>query len=291
MKKVIICKGLPASGKSTFAKQLVKEKKGMYKRINKDDLRAMLDVEEHSKSNEKFVVKTRDFLIIEALKHGKHVIVDDTNLAPKHEVNIRQLVKEYCSETGQTVLVEIKEFDTPVEECIRRDLKRTKSVGERVIRQLHRQYYETKEVLKTQKQDASLPKAIICDLDGTLALLNRDPFNASTCEQDALNGPVGGIVKQYASKGHQIILLSGRHDTYKPQTIKWLEKYEIPYHMLLMREASDYRKDAIVKREFFDNEIHNKYYIDFVLDDRNQVVDMWRKDLGLTCLQVNYGDF
>ena len=291
MKKVIICKGLPASGKSTFARQLVQEKKGMYKRINKDDLRAMLDAEEHSKSNEKFIVKTRDYLIIEALKHGKHVIIDDTNLAPKHEANIRQLVKEYCKETNQTVIVEVKMFDVPVEECIRRDLKRVKSVGERVIRQLHKDYFEVKTLEEKAQQDVSLPKAIICDLDGTLALLDRDPFNASTCEQDLLNEPIASIIKQYASKGHYIVLLSGRHDTYKPQTIKWLEKHAIPYDALLMRMASDYRKDAIVKREFFDTEIHNKYYVDFVLDDRNQVVDMWRKDLGLTCLQVNYGDF
>ena len=58
-----------------------------------------------------------------------------------------------------------------------------------------------------------------------------------------------------------------------------------------MRDGADLRKDSIVKREFYDNEIRDQYFVEFVLDDRNQVVDMWRKDLGLTCLQVNYGDF
>ena len=47
----------------------------------------------------------------------------------------------------------------------------------------------------------------------------------------------------------------------------------------------------VVKRGIFCKEINGKYEISFVLDDRNHVVDMWRKGLGLTCLQVNYDDF
>lgn len=292
MKKVIICKGLPASGKSTYAKQLVKENKGMYKRINKDDLRMMLDGSAHSKANEKFIVKTRDWLIVEALRDGKYVIVDDTNLASRHEVNIRNLVTAYCKETGQQVHVEVKWFDTPLEECIKRDLNRMNSVGESVIRRLHRQFIEEKEMDKIPKQDRTLPKAIICDLDGTLALMNgRNPYNAQKCEDDLLNVPVANVVSQYEKLGYKIILLSGRHDTYKPETISWLENHKITYHSLIMRRAKDQRKDAIVKREFYEEEVQNKFYVEMVLDDRNQVVDMWRKELGLTCFQVNYGDF
>ena len=58
-----------------------------------------------------------------------------------------------------------------------------------------------------------------------------------------------------------------------------------------MRKTEDVRKDAIVKKEFFDTHIRDKYFVKYVLDDRNQVVDMWRLELGLACLQVNYGDF
>jgi hypothetical protein len=57
-----------------------------------------------------------------------------------------------------------------------------------------------------------------------------------------------------------------------------------------MRAESDFRKDSIVKKELFDNHIKNKYFIEYVLDDRNQVVDMWR-DMGLKCLQVQEGNF
>lgn len=57
-----------------------------------------------------------------------------------------------------------------------------------------------------------------------------------------------------------------------------------------MRPEGDIRKDSIVKREIFENYIRDYYNIQFVLDDRNQVVEMWRS-LGLKCLQVQEGDF
>ena len=66
MKQVIILRGLPASGKSTYAKSLVKANPNNYKRINRDDMREMLDGYHFSKSNEKFVKKLRDWLIVEA---------------------------------------------------------------------------------------------------------------------------------------------------------------------------------------------------------------------------------
>jgi len=238
------------------------------------------------------VVGTRDWLIIEALKDGKHVIIDDTNLAPKHEVNIRSLVTAYCKENDQQVQVEVKWFDVPLEECIKRDLTRLHSVGESRIRQIHKQFIAEKPLENILEQDDSLPKAIICDLDGTLCLMNgRNPYNGKECEDDLLNVPVANILSRYEKLGYQIILLSGRHDTYKPETLRWLEKHEIIYHSLTMRKAKDMRKDAIVKREFFDENIQGKFYVEMVLDDRNQVVDMWRQELGLTCFQVNYGDF
>ena len=293
MKKVLILKGLPGSGKSTFAKKLVTEKPNTWKRINKDDLRAMLDNSHYSKGNEKFVLKMRDIMIHQALLDGKSVVSDDTNLHPRHETRIKQVVHEYCKETGHEVKVEVQLIDTPLEECIKRDLQRPVSVGERVIREAYNKYFLKRNDRGPHysKQDQALPKAIICDLDGTLAILKRNPFDASTCEDDELNLPIANVVKSYHDQGHQIILVSGRMDTYKQETLNWLKKHQIPYHALFMRKAKDMRKDAIMKREIYENSIQDKFYVEFVLDDRNQVVDMWRNELGLACLQVNYGDF
>lgn len=285
MKKVLVYKGLPASGKSTAARKMLDDNPGKYKRINKDDLRAMLDNSHFSRGNEKFVLKVRDLLILQALEDGKHVIIDDTNIHPKHTERIRQLVKGIAE-------VEVIDFmHVDVETCIARDLSRPNSVGERVIRRMWKEYlgFEKPKLV----QDANLPRAIICDLDGTLALLNgRSPYDASTCDQDLLNQPVADIVVRFQSAGHHIIFLSGREDKFREPTERFLKQHlgpEFPY-TLIMRTTGDMRKDSVIKQELLEKEVVPNWYVDFVLDDRNQVVDMWR-GLGLTCLQVDYGDF
>jgi len=287
MKKVILTKGLPASGKSTWAKKVVETSPNMYKRINKDDLRAMLDCSKWSEDSEKFIIKTRDQLILSALEQGKHIIVDDTNLAPKHEAHIKQLVKGLAE-------VEIKDFtDISLDECIRRDQKRQNYVGEKVIRQMYNQFLAPKPEI--QFYCSLWPNAVICDLDGTLSLFEkedetrsnyRSPYDASTCDNDLLNEVVYNII----SKQENVLLVSGREDKYKEPTLRFLEQNNVKFTELIMRKSGDNRKDSIIKREIFENHIKGKYNIDFVLDDRNQVVEMWRS-LGLTCLQVADGNF
>jgi predicted kinase len=300
-KKVIILRGLPASGKSTYARKLLDENPGAYKRLNKDELRVMLDNNHHTTHNEKFIEKVRDLMLIEALSDGKHVIVDDTNLGDRPVERIKNVVRKFNADHKQQVQVEIKEINVSLEECLERDKSRDKKVGDEVILRMHRQHIlkDTAGVPKHDKkhptyrtQDPSLPKAIICDLDGTLCLMNgRSPFDASRCDKDLPNIPVVNMVKNYHQLGYKIILASGREDTFKPQTLLWLEKYEVSYELLIMRKAGDFRKDAIIKKEIFANHIEGKYFVELVLDDRNQVVDLWRNDLQLPCFQVFYGDF
>ena len=173
-------------------------------------------------------------------------------------------------------------------------------------------YYQKREIMKAEninakpkpkkkflkdepiycEQNPDLPKAIICDLDGTLALMNgRNPFNASKCDRDVLNVPVANLLKNYKTLGHKILLVSGRDEIYKEPTLRFLEKHAITFDALLMRKAKDQRKDSIIKTEIYTEFIKDKYFIEFVLDDRNQVVDTWRKELKLPCFQVYYGEF
>jgi predicted kinase len=285
-KTVTLLKGLPGSGKSTWAKEQLEKHPGRYKRICKDDLRAMLDNGHWSKANEKYVLQVRDSLILSALNAGYHVLIDDTNLLPKHEQTIRELVKGIAQ-------VEIQDFtDVPLETCIERDLKRLHSVGERVIRDMYRQFIY--KPATTPMYDHSLPDAIICDLDGTLALMNgRSPYDTAKCEDDLLNEPVADIVKAFAPE-YTVLFTSGRSEQYRTQTQQWLHFhcFDAPYgdFHLFMRSEGDSRKDAIVKRELYERFIQDRYNVRFVLDDRKQVVELWR-NLGLTCLQVADGDY
>ncbi len=308
MRKVTICKGLPASGKSTWAKEQVLKNPDQIKRVNKDDLRAMLDVSHYSKGNESYVLQLRDTILLTALDLGKSVIIDDTNFHPKHEARIRELVEdfnkgrygEFYKTPTNPVQVEVKQFIVPPEECIIRDLKRYNSVGSKIIMDMYNKYLKPEaEKIIPMIQNTSLPHAVIIDLDGTLCIHNgRSPFEYDKCDTDLVNESVrrilGSIIYEWNIGGvkTKIIFLSGREDSCKDKTIKWLqEKAGIDMNYdLYMRKTSDNRKDCIVKREIFDAEIKDKYYIEFILDDRNQVVDMWR-EMGLTCLQVAEGNF
>jgi len=282
MKKVIILVGLPASGKSKFANELLLSEPGRWVRTNKDLLREMAHASYWSPGNEKLILEIRDAIILMALESGKNVIIDDTNFG-RHIDHIKELVK------GQAI-VEINNsfLQVPVEECIKRDLKRLNSVGKDVIMQMYNKYVRVP--IPSPEYNPELPDGVIVDMDGTLALLNgRNPYDASRCESDLPNQPVLDTVHKWQSSLN-IIVASGRTDNYQPQTEKWLQKYGVNYTNIYMRKTGDQRKDSIIKEEIYRQNIEGKYNIRFVLDDRQQVVDMWRS-LGLTVFQVAEGDF
>lgn len=140
-----------------------------------------------------------------------------------------------------------------------------------------------------------LPKAIICDLDGTLALLgNRNPHDTGRALEDALNNPVANVIEVYAHQTMfdvRLVLLSGRQEKFRRITEEWLQLHSIThYEALYLRPQNDRRPDFMVKQEIYEKEIKHTYDVLFVLEDRNQVVKMWR-EIGLTCFQVAYGDF
>lgn len=139
------------------------------------------------------------------------------------------------------------------------------------------------------------PLAILCDIDGTLALLgNRDPFDLSHALDDMLNHPIAHILEVYEKQtlyNVSLFLITGRHEKYRQQTEQWLRKHSIiHYEALYMRANDDFRKDFIAKKEIYETHIKQKYNVLFVLEDRDQAVKMWR-EIGLTCLQVSFGNY
>lgn len=281
MSKVLFLKGLPASGKSTYAKKLVSDFPNKYKRINKDDLRSMLDCSHWSKGNEEFVIFTRNSMARMALELGYDVIIDDTNLHPTHKETMMLIASDCGAEFEEVV------FDTPVTECVERDSKRENPVGAKVIFNMYNQYLK-----KTVPFVDTIPNAILCDIDGTVARMNgRSPYAWSKVDTDLPNKEVIDIVEAMEKQGYEIIFMSGRDGSCFDATRDWLLKHtNLQDFRLFMRTAGDSRKDNIIKEELYRSQIEGKYNVSFVLDDRNQVVDMWR-GLGLRCLQVDYGSF
>ncbi len=293
MKTLYMMKGLPGSGKTTEALKMMEDRADL-KRINRDDLRVMIDGGKWSGPNEKFIKKLRDTLIKKALTDGYSVICDDTNLHPGNETRLRQIATE-CSAQFETVSF----TDVDIETCIERDLKRHRSVGERVIRDMHRKFLRL-PVTCPPSYDHDLPDAIIVDIDGTLAIKgDRSPYDWHRVGEDTLNEPISDLVKQYSreywdardgSLRYVTILVSGRDSVCHEKTISWLNMHGIRYHHLFMRPEGNCEKDSIIKRRIYDEHILGKYNVKWVFDDRNQTVSMWRS-LGLTCLQVADGNF
>jgi len=139
MKKIIMLKGLPGSGKTTYSKELVS--KG-YKRINKDDLRNMLDNGLYNISNEVNIVKVRDLMVEYFVSIDKNIVLDDCNFNPWHEKDIKRIV-EFNNEDPLRISFyefEIKHIDTDLETCVKRDSLREKPVGEDNIRKMYTEF-------------------------------------------------------------------------------------------------------------------------------------------------------
>lgn len=303
---VRVLTGLPGSGKSTVAKQLP----GL--RVNLDDLRVMMgwtSPASWSKDKEAVAIETMMSMIEAAVEGGNDVVVDNTHLTARLPGIMRRRVG------GRASFQVLSLLDTPIEECIRRDSERDKPVGESAIRKMAKTSSRWKlteeflniwpEIEKLGPRIVGLPECIIVDLDGTAAIhTTRGPYDAERCDEDAVDDTVSDIVHGYAysmSSGgyvdHRVVFLSGREgtDEIRKKTLFWLDREFGVAGLgdnweLHMRSEGDKRPDFVVKYELFNEYIRGKYNPFYALDDRDQVVRLWR-EVGLKCLQVSYGNF
>lgn len=301
-----MARGCPASGKSTWAKKFVNERQNWI-HISNDSIRDGFFCRIFSKQDTKNVEHIRNLMLQYAIDNNLSIVIDNTNLHPKHEENYKRIAEENGYKFS------IKDFtDVPLEVCILRDRNREKKVGHYVIINMYNQFLKPKDQedvtldsLDLNKfkepieriilqQDKTLQKAILCDLDGTIAWIeHRNCYDASNCDEDELNEAVCVCIKAMQAQGYQIIFVSGRMDKYEEPTRKFLKEkacFNDEDYLLYMRKTDDFRKDSIVKQEIFENKIKDKFYVEFVLDDRDQVVKIWRK-MGLQCFQVAPGNF
>ncbi|MEE6257706.1 phosphatase domain-containing protein [Plantactinospora sonchi] len=299
MTRLIATRGLPASGKTTFARKL----QPAVVRVNRDDLRRMLHGERLFTQWAEGQVTIVQRVQVEALlKAGIDVCVDDTNLRSRTLRDWAQLAARF----GATF--EVHDFtDVPVDECVRRDTERPEQdrVGEEAIRRLHERYLAGRTLplpVPTAEQGTpgtvytpptgDAPEIVLVDIDGTVALLgDRSPYDMSRVGVDLPNTAVIAAVKAMHAAGYGIVFCSGRDASARADTERWLAAHVgVPYLALHMRAVGDARRDSLVKREIFDREIRDRYRVVGVFDDRMQVVRMWRA-LGLTVFQVAEGDF
>jgi predicted kinase len=297
--KVIICCGIPASGKSTWAIEHCKYNPA-WVRVNRDSYRKMLkDAQMCEPKVEDLITDLQNHAINAALNKRLNVIVDNTNLKAKYIEAIVELVKTKAD-------VEFRIFDISLDKAIERDAQREAKVGEKVIRDMFKDYQRITDggynfvnmkqqhrIYNDPVRNSNLSDVVLFDIDGTLAHMNgkRGPFEWHNVHRDDVDTIVARQAKMHLNAGDSVFIMSGRDGSCRKETEEWLELHGIQYNQLLMRAPGDMRKDSIIKKELYAQHIDGKFNVLVVYDDRDQVVTMWRNELGLKVFQVNPGDF
>lgn len=293
MSKIIVTQGPPATGKTTWAKNFVKENHH-WVIVCRDSIRQSLG-EYWVPERENLVSKIEYETIKQSIEMGWNVVIDATNLNKKTIAKWEALADEMDCE------IEYKEFWIPFYESVQRDLNpdRDHKVGYKVIYDFYSKYRP--ELLETDKYDYRYIKpldntkerAVLVDLDGTTAIhWGRTPFEYEKCDTDKPNIPLFRIIESLHNDGYTIIFISGREnigDT-KQKTVDWIKRWFKEDFKFFLREEGDHRPDQIIKEEIYHNKIESKYDVHAVYDDRDRVCKMWR-ELGLLCCQVYYGNF
>jgi len=279
MSTIIVMQGGIAAGKSTKAREIVSKLPDTSLRVSKDDIRSMLHDSRHSKPNERIVNLIQDEIIRIGIENNQTVVVDNTNFgnAIIHISALAQLI-------DPNIGMQIIQVPIEVEEAIRRDSLRDKSVGEKVIRDYDKRYGDQVQELKQYVPNTELEKAVQIDLDGNLAIFrdSKNPYKRDFIN-DELNINLNEILMNLPFKK---IILSGRSDEFKQETLLWLEKNKVEYDDIFMRKAGDVRSDVIVKREMFDKHMRNTYNVIGVFDDRLRIVRLWQS-MGLFVFNTN----
>jgi hypothetical protein len=148
---------------------------------------------------------------------------------------------------------------------------------------------------QTYEPNTDAPWAFIIDIDGTVADKGPRKFYDESCvDLDAPIIPVIRLVQALVFRQPSMLyplFFSGRTEGCRDATVAWIRRHIMTGGFALhMRPVGDNRPDYVVKYEMFRRHVDPFWYVQFVIDDRNQVVDMWRT-MGLTCLQVAPGDF
>jgi hypothetical protein len=146
---------------------------------------------------------------------------------------------------------------------------------------------------------------VIFDLDGTLAIIDKRRekaalpnskinwktfFDPANIELDEPNVPVIKAFQAMKAAGYRVGVFSGRDAVSYVETSNWLEKYGVDFDFMRMRPKGSHTPDDVLKKQWLDEELSTGEEILCTFDDRDKVVKMWREN-GITCMQVNYGDF
>lgn len=295
MSKLVIMRGLPGSGKSTWAKAWVNEDPINRVRLNWDDMRNMMGpywVPE--RENTGVLKELREKFLKHMMERNWDIVCDNMNLNPKEIEFYKNIVEEFTKD-GHPYTIEFKDFFIPVEECIRRDAMRTNPIGEKTIKLLFHKYMplivgseHRKKIESQPTYRADKPDCIIVDMDGTLAfnLSGRSFFDdIDMIKYDTPLLATVSILRAMKMTGTcNIFIVTGRSEKSREATEVWLAENNIPFDKVFMREEGDFSHSNDFKQKVYEDNIKNNYNVLFVLDDDTKCMKMYQ-DQGLICMK------
>lgn len=304
---LIVMRGLPGSGKSTWAAARVAADPHGTAVVSRDHYRTMLHATEFPVDGimEEEITELEADAVVRLLARGHTVIVDDTNLPHRR-------VREWLGlAEGSGARWRVEDLTgVPLETCLERNRARERRVPEEIITGWHAQFisggrarpkvwepipggFIAAEIGAPYTPVPGTPVAALVDIDGTVADHTgvRGPYDWARVALDRPRGPIIDHVRMLAEH-MRVIFISGRPESCRDCTEAWLaEHVGVAIEGLYMRPADRPQdRDSVVKLALFDEHIRTRYTVHSVLDDRRQVVAMWRR-LGLTVLQVAPGLF
>lgn len=137
--KIILVRGIQGSGKSTWARQWVEADPEHRVRFNNDDVRNMCG-KYWVPSREPLIADIKNELIHRYMYYGYDIVIDNMNLNPKEIEWVKNIIDNYNRTHNDEYTLELRDFKTPVDECIRRDALREHPIGEEVIMKTYEKY-------------------------------------------------------------------------------------------------------------------------------------------------------
>ena len=135
------------------------------------------------------------------------------------------------------------------------------------------------------------PKAVIVDVDGTLADVRGirhhvaqkpkdfDAFHAASADVPP-NQQAIDFVKRHHDAGHVIVIVTARRQQWLDVTQAWLDQHvPVPFDGPLHRLDGDFRPDVQVKRDIH-RYLARNYDIRAACDDNPNVIALW-EEIGI----------